>query len=191
MGAADQPTGRDDSPLDQVFDDTAARGEGTEWAYAQLREGRSPEAVTDDMVAKGWSRDDGEELVETARRAYRDRRGPPATAGASADPAASEHWRAWARLALEHGRTPQAVTDELVADGWSRDDARRLVAGVADSAAPREPGPDEAAALSRAYRRARGGHIRRMVIGALVVVGGAAATFFSYRAATGAGGGPT
>jgi hypothetical protein len=71
-------TARDDpsSPLDHVVDDSSARDECVQWAFAQLGGGsQTAEEVVADLVANGWSRDDAEAIAEEARRRTRVHRG--------------------------------------------------------------------------------------------------------------------
>lgn len=70
----------EDTPLHHVIADdnpesVAARQAATEWAAEQLVVSRSFDAVTDELVAGGWSADDAAAMVEQARESTRGRRG--------------------------------------------------------------------------------------------------------------------
>lgn len=57
-----------------IVEDSDPWKECRAWAYAEIRTGRSPEEVTEDLVAQGWTRDDVEVMVEQCRREARDRK---------------------------------------------------------------------------------------------------------------------
>lgn len=57
-----------------IVDDSDPWKDCRAWAYAEIRQGRTPEAVTGELVAQGWPRDDVEIMVEQCRREARDRK---------------------------------------------------------------------------------------------------------------------
>lgn len=57
-----------------IVDDSDPWKECRAWAYAEIRTGRSPEDVTEELVAQGWARDEVEGMVEQCRREARDRK---------------------------------------------------------------------------------------------------------------------
>lgn len=65
----------DSTPLDHVIDDLEPKLAWNEWVVEEMTKGRSPDDLTADMVASGWSDDDAADLVETARRRTRHLRG--------------------------------------------------------------------------------------------------------------------
>jgi hypothetical protein len=57
-----------------IVDDTDSWRECTAWAYGQIRSGRLPEEVTEELIAQGWPRDDVESMAERCRREARERK---------------------------------------------------------------------------------------------------------------------
>lgn len=57
-----------------IVDDSDPWTECRAWAYAEIRTGRLPEDVTEELIAQGWPRDDVEIMVEKCRREARDRK---------------------------------------------------------------------------------------------------------------------
>lgn len=73
--ASSVPHANDSSTLQQpLVDDTDPWKDCRAWAYAEIRQGRLPKDVTDELVRQGWPRDDVETVVEQCRREARDRK---------------------------------------------------------------------------------------------------------------------
>lgn len=69
------PNAKDSStPQQPLIDDTDPWKDCRAWAYAEIRQGRLPEDVTEELVGQGWPRDDVETVVEQCRREARDRK---------------------------------------------------------------------------------------------------------------------
>jgi hypothetical protein len=62
------PVAEEGDPLEHIVDDTEHWDEARAWAYWQLHRGQTGEDVTDALVNNGWSLDDAERLVLSARR---------------------------------------------------------------------------------------------------------------------------
>jgi hypothetical protein len=71
----DIPESIDSTLLDHVVDDLGPKLAWSEWAVEEMIKGRSPEELSAELTAAGWSQDDAAELVETARRRTRRLRG--------------------------------------------------------------------------------------------------------------------
>ena len=61
--------------LEDIVDDTDPRQDALEWAAREMLKGRSVEDVSAELAKQGWSGEDLEEMVETARKATRHARG--------------------------------------------------------------------------------------------------------------------
>lgn len=63
------------APLEHVVDDLAPKESAADWVYDEMRQGRTLEDLTDELLAQGWSRDDADEIVEFVRKETRKERG--------------------------------------------------------------------------------------------------------------------
>jgi len=65
---------RGSTGIQPIVDDSDPWEECKAWAYAEVRQGRLPEDVSEELIGQGWPRDDVEIMVEQCRREARDRR---------------------------------------------------------------------------------------------------------------------
>src|SRR5205814_952369 len=66
---------KEDSPLERVVDDLDEQREAADWADAALLAGRMPEDLVEELIARGWDRDEAELRIEEARVRTRRARG--------------------------------------------------------------------------------------------------------------------